>query len=939
MGGGRRDSNFMASYLDTLNEEQRKFVLHEPGSPNLLLAGAGSGKTHAAKTRVMHLITNGVESRRICVLTFTNKAANEINERVIKATNINPDLAPTMSTIHSLALRFIRKNPAGFGLGNKISPADDYDQTKLLEAIVQRKEWDINHYNLKDKIDFHRARGVGFRIDYTDEVHKAAQKAHAGYHVMDPLELEAWELFEQEKTKNNLVDFADMIYLVNRRMVKDLDWAGKVHRMYHHILMDEAQDTNIPCWQFVNNLMGPTNFNLSVIGDLAQCQPPETLVQMVDGVYIPFGHKTTFKDVPICELKDGDGAVAWTKSEQRTYNKPRPIKVSSRPYSGPMLTVHTKDGKSTRMTPNHWMWVRFNFNTADKFMVYLMYREDLGFRVGMSKFKKGDNGNKFGFGLSSRLNCEKGHKAWVLRITDTRQEAEAWEEIYSVKYGIPESVFNAAHACQNKTQDLIKLVFSYANPEGGYRCLADHGLFWDAPLTTRTDDATVNSCNKHFRGYFKTPAANLVALAPVLDVPTFGVNQCSPLSHVTIEHYDGLVYSLDVEKEHTYIADGLVVGNSIYAFNGAMPELILDYSRNWRGVTPVLYRLQRNHRSVSKVVDFANKIQALMVDSLPLQMVSHRAEQGDDTGAVRLIRAESTQDAAYNVVRQISDGRGTLRDYAILVRSSMQIREIEGALVSARIPYIVRGGRGLLQTEEIRDILAYIRLACNPNDFSALMRAASAPKRGLGEVALEKIRANANALYEGDLIRGCQKAGGKAEIFGNQMREIANEVANPLRALDTALATTMYKDYIRKKYAKDLEKVKNKLENIDRLRVMIEGMLAESDMTTEDLVFQLSMEKVPEDDERGAVTISTIHSAKGLEWKTVFVWSVVEGCLPHWRSSGDEKELTEERRLFYVAVTRARDYAYLCVPNKVPRGQNMSFAEMSRFLIELGVKP
>jgi intein/homing endonuclease len=81
------------------------------------------------------------------------------------------------------------------------------------------------------------------------------------------------------------------------------------------------------------------------------------------------------------------------------------------------------------------------------------------------------------------------------------------------------------------------------------------------------------------------------------------------------------------------------------------------------------------------------------------------------------------------------------------------------------------------------------------------------------------------------------------------------------------------------------------------------------------------------------------NSAKGLEWKTVFVWSVVEGCLPHWRSSGDEKELTEERRLFYVAVTRARDFAYLCVPGKIPRGQNMSFAEMSRFLVELGVKP
>ena len=131
-----------------------------------------------------------------------------------------------------------------------------------------------------------------------------------------------------------------------------------------------------------------------------------------------------------------------------------------------------------------------------------------------------------------------------------------------------------------------------------------------------------------------------------------------------------------------------------------------------------------------------------------------------------------------------------------------------------------------------------------------MMRCIAAPKRVLGDVALEKIRANANATYNGDLVKACC-ANEKAKVFGNQIKSIQEEVHSPLAALDIAIATTGYRGYIEKKYAKDKNKVESKLENLKRLRTMIEGMLAEADMTTDDLVFQLSMEKVPEDDAGG----------------------------------------------------------------------------------------
>jgi DNA helicase-2/ATP-dependent DNA helicase PcrA len=628
-----------------LNSEQLLAATHPQGEAALLLASAGSGKTTTLTARIVWLIKQGVPPRKILASTFTNKAAAEIRERVLKQTGLPEEEAPRLTTLHSLALSLIRKNPAGFGLGPRISPLDDYDQNQLLKRIVEREKLDINPYALREHIEYHRARGVGFRVDYTDEVHQRALREYAGFHALTKDDLLVWELFSQEKQNSSAIDFSDMIWLSLKRMKNDPIWLGKLQKVFDHVIVDECQDINFPQVELLNGLLAPDNRNLFLTGDL---------------------------------------------------------------------------------------------------------------------------------------------------------------------------------------------------------------------------------------------------------------------------------------------------GQAIFSFQGGCPALIKEFSTGWRGTPPTLYKLVRNHRSVPQVVDLANSIQDRFTESIPLRMESFRGLSGEQ-GWVKLLHAETPTDIARMIAQQISNNRRPYKDYAILVRSSMQVRDIEGELVRARIPYIVRGGSSLLQTEEVRDILSYVRFATNPNDFSALTRATSAPKCGIGDVALENVRKIANSSFQGDLLQALSTNGPKFASFADTIKNIQKSINNPVGALNATIGLSGYISHLKRKYAKDPDKAQNKIENLSRLRLMIEGLTEDLAISTEDVVFQLSMDRTEKDTERGAVVISTIHSMKGLEAQSVFVTNAVESSCPHWRCTS-EAEIEEERRLFYVAVTRARDYLTICIPEKVQRGQYLSYVDPSRFLQELGIR-
>ena len=258
----------------TLNEEQLRAVAHPIGKPACLIAGAGSGKTATITERVRWLMTMGVEPHRICCITFTNKAAGEIFHRL----EINPagDAAfhPHVSTIHSLALNAIRKDPEGFGFEGRVTPMDDYDQSQMVKKLIERSKpapgEEHNPYRFLEKLGYHRARGVGFSADYTDEVHEEALEHHAGYHALEDWETKIWYSFEEEKKKCRMVDFDDMIHLVVRRGESEEVWRTAVQRRFHHVLQDESQDTSPVQWRFVNLLLGDDNPNLYCVGDMNQ---------------------------------------------------------------------------------------------------------------------------------------------------------------------------------------------------------------------------------------------------------------------------------------------------------------------------------------------------------------------------------------------------------------------------------------------------------------------------------------------------------------------------------------------------------------------------------------------------------------------------------------------------------------------------------------------
>src|SRR5208283_4054231 len=206
-----------------------------------------------------------VPPRRICAITFTNKAADELKNRLGIGLDTPPEKEPRVSTIHSLALSGIRKSPTSFGLDHKVTPLDEWDQSQLMRKIIERyfakkgREIDIKPYPVLDKIGFHRARGVGFRSEYTSAIHERALEEHGGYHALNDELLDLWELFEDEKRKNSVVDFDDMLWLFNRRARTDKEWLARVQQQFDHVLVDEAQDLSPVQWEFVEHLIKPEN--------------------------------------------------------------------------------------------------------------------------------------------------------------------------------------------------------------------------------------------------------------------------------------------------------------------------------------------------------------------------------------------------------------------------------------------------------------------------------------------------------------------------------------------------------------------------------------------------------------------------------------------------------------------------------------------------------
>ncbi|ULH16167.1 ATP-dependent helicase [Deinococcus sp. KNUC1210] len=393
----------------------------------------------------------------------------------------------------------------------------------------------------------------------------------------------------------------------------------------------------------------------------------------------------------------------------------------------------------------------------------------------------------------------------------------------------------------------------------------------------------------------------------------------------------------------------LVVGDpdqSIYKFRGADIQNILDFQKDYPDAK--VYRLEHNYRSSASVLDLANKLIEKNTERLEKTLLPVK-ERGHAVYFYRANdhRAEGDFVAEW-VTRMHHEGK-KFSEMAVLYRTNAQSRSIEESLRRGGIPAKIVGGVGFYDRREIRDMLSYARLSINPSDDVALRRIIGRPKRGIGDTAIQKLSEWAG-INNMSLLSACARAeeildrgAHKAVEFASLMEAFATAAENytPGSFLRFAIESSGYLDLLRQEGQEGAVRVENLEELVNAAEEWqqeheggtIADFLDEAALlsSVDDARTRRENNGVPED----SVTLMTMHNAKGLEFPVVFIVGAEEGLLPSKNSLNEPGGIEEERRLFYVGITRAMERLFLtAAQNRMQYGKTNA-AEDSRFLEEL----
>jgi len=408
---------------------------------------------------------------------------------------------------------------------------------------------------------------------------------------------------------------------------------------------------------------------------------------------------------------------------------------------------------------------------------------------------------------------------------------------------------------------------------------------------------------------------------------------------VAKEAYQGPVYDLDVAKTHNYIANGIVVHNSIYSWRGADFRNILNFEKDYKDTTVI--KLEQNYRSTKRILDAAHavitknqqrsdkKLWTALGDGLPVQIVPVSNDRAEGEAIVRRVR------------EGLDSGRRKMHDYAVLYRTNAQSRSLEETLMRYGLPYRVVGGVRFYDRKEIKDIVAYLRLVFQPEDRVSFERIVNVPARGIGPKSLQnfhewRAEQGLNLLQALTQAETCPSLTPKAKAALSELGDTLATLRDNMEdvavsgLIDSLVRRIKYYDYLED----DTPQGEARIENVKELLsvaqeyqdVGLAGFLEEvslvSDLDTADF-------------SGDAITLMTLHAAKGLEFPVVFMIGLEETIFPHSRALYDESEMEEERRLCYVGMTRARQELYLLHAGSRLLYGGLQSNPPSRFLSEI----
>lgn len=983
--------------LDGLNDEQRAAVEAVNG-PVLVIAGAGSGKTRVLTQRIAHLIRDhNVNPFAILAITFTNKAAGEMAERVGGLVGENLGRKMWVTTFHKACVRMLRSELTRLGYRSGFTIYDSQDSRRLLTRIL--KGFGIDDRRLTPRAVQNEISSAKDRlVDF--ETYKAQADGFPLTVIGD-----VYESYQQQLLANNALDFDDLIMKTVELFQIFPDVLEHYQERFQYLMVDEYQDTNRAQYHLVN-LLAAKHRNLMVVGDGDQCFGLGTPVETPDGPR------------PIEDIKVGDEVLGTDG-----HGNLRPARVTNTmpgQFRGWMRHATLADGKTISGTPHHLVPARMD-PVEGTFFVYLMYRADRGYRVGQCKARRPRHKLDDDFGFRVRVNQEHADALWVLAVCDTKAEASYHEALFASMYALPTACFHSqGRNLAMSDEDLARLFDALPTEVMAKHLMAELLLREDMPHHRPQNVANRQTITLNMFGDQRGPvglhrvqwSSNREEVAEALrdaDIPVRdngrggwryevsrgdyqealevarhaaeagglhvrrkmmikGVHyDLTPLSHLNTAHlvlvpdgdggfseqrvtelstygYDGPVFDLEVEDLHSYVADGVLVHNSVYKFRGATVANLNDFEKDYPDAT--IITLERNYRSTSTVLDAANAVIRHNADRREKNLWTER------TGGEDIIRyhADDEHDEAAWISEEVERLRSeglSFDDMAIFYRTNAQSRVLEEVFVRVGTPYQVIGGVRFYERKEIKDVLAYARILVNPDDDESVRRIINVPRRSIGDKTVEAIGHHAaregirflDAARQAEAVQGLgPRAVGAVTSFVDMMDALRTEMEHGRSVPDLIQLIWDRTGYMAELVAEKTIEALTREENLQELL----GVAREFDGRTPEAglggfleTVTLVSEQDNLDDDEGQVTLMTLHNAKGLEYPVVFLVGLEDGVFPHVRSLSDPEELEEERRLAYVGITRAEDRLYLTHADHRTLWGGSSYNPPSRFLREI----
>ncbi len=396
-----------------------------------------------------------------------------------------------------------------------------------------------------------------------------------------------------------------------------------------------------------------------------------------------------------------------------------------------------------------------------------------------------------------------------------------------------------------------------------------------------------------------------------------------------------------------------VVGDdsqSIYSFRGANIQNILNFQKDYPDVKT--FKLEQNYRSTKNIVNAANSVIARNKTKLDKEVWTSN-DAGDSINVMRTISdGEEGRFVAQSIWENMMNNQLTPDNFCVLYRTNSQSRAIEDALRKKNIDYKIYGGISFYQRKEIKDILSYLRILINPNDEEALKRIINYPARGIGATTIDRLTIAANHYKKSifEIIKYIDKIDvkinsgtkNKLQNFMNMILrlQIESKTKNAFEIAETVVKQTqLIKDLEKDGTPEAVSKVENVQELLNGIKDFITDKIEEGEDASltsflEDVALATDFD-VKNEDNKPTVSLMTIHQSKGLEYLYVYIVGLEENLFPSAMSMNTRSELEEERRLFYVALTRAEKVAYLSYAQTRYRWGKLVDAEPSRFLEEI----